>query len=84
MSKLAIEWNEKAERYLAPLQRDSVERGEEPRKLNGKVELHDDGTVWYHGAQFRKIIGTWNAPKAAPRRSDELDTPTTSKAEKRK
>jgi len=75
MSKLAIEWNEKADRYLAPLQRDAIERGEQPRRLEGKVELHPDGTVWYrsHG---HKIIGTWNAPAQAERDASELDAPS--------
>jgi hypothetical protein len=76
MSKLAIEWNEKADRYLAPLQRDALEQGLSPRRLEGKVECHPDGTVWYRCAGTSgKIVGTWNAPKAEKRASDELNAP---------
>lgn len=75
MSKLRIEWNPKAEAYLSPTQRDSIERGDPPRRLDGEIDLNGDGHVWFRCAGASKIVGTWNAPEAESRASDELDAP---------
>jgi hypothetical protein len=72
MSK-SIEWNPQAYRYLTPMHRDAYERGEEPRKLDGKLSTDAAGNVWYVAGEHRKIVGATAAPAVETRASGELD-----------
>lgn len=75
MSK-SIQWNPKADRYLTPLQRDAIERGEQPRRLEGSVFPDETGNVWFRSGEHMKIVGSVDAPRAQKRASGELDAPS--------
>lgn len=53
----AINWNEKAHRYLSPMQRDSYERGDEVRRLDGTLSTDAAGNVWFRCDGTAKLLG---------------------------
>lgn len=82
MSK-KITWNPKAAQYLTPLQRDAYERGETPRRLEGKIATDAEGRIWYGAGEHKKLVGDGGratladgapAPEDAAQR--DLDAPT--------
>ena len=66
MSKYkSIQWNPSAERFLSPIQRDAVERGEIPRRLEGRVKSDADGNVWFTAGEVCKLVGSGAVPTLA-------------------
>lgn len=64
---ISIEWNEKGQRMLSPLQRDAYERGAEIRRLAGKLFTDADGNVWYREGEHQKLVGSGGRPTLADR-----------------
>ena len=83
MSRSSIEWNQKADRFTSPLQRDAYERGEQPRKLDGRLTTDANGVVWFVRGEDRRIIG-YAPPVASERDLDERPAPAKKTKRKRK
>lgn len=73
----SIQWNEKADRYLSPLQRDSYERGEAPRRLDGRLHTDERGDVWFRSGEHVKLVGQRLATGDESAAERDLDAPAT-------
>jgi len=65
MTLRSIQWNEKGQRVLTPLQRDAYERGEMPRRFEGRLYTDGSGNVWLRAGEHTKLVGEGGVPTLA-------------------
>jgi hypothetical protein len=68
---MSIQWNEKADKFTSPMQRDAFERGQAPRRLDGRLSTDEHGNVWFSHQGSHRIIGHGAAPTLADKQIDD-------------
>ncbi len=71
MPLTSINWNAKGQALIPPVERDRYERGEKPRRLDGKLETDALGNVWYCSGEHRKLVADGGTPTLADKQPDD-------------